>query len=199
MQEMSAPYPATLSFDPPEKVANWRPLVHWLLAIPHFVVLWVFGFVSEVVGFVSWIVILFTGELPEGLANLQVLYIRYSTRVFTYVLFMREEYPPFTFDTTAADPGDDPRVRVDIVPALTNRNRLTCFFRIILAIPQFIVVAVLGLAASVCCVIAFFAVLFTGTWPEGLRDFVIKVMRWSQRVQTYSLLLTDQYPPFTLD
>ena len=199
MQAASAPYPATFTFDPPEKIANWRPLVHWLLAIPHFVVLWVLGLVSEVVGFVSWIVILFTGELPEGLANAQVLYLRYSARVFTYVFFMREEYPPFTFDMTPADPGDDPRVRVDIVPELTNRNRLTCALRIILVIPQFLVLAVLGLAAFVCYVIAFFAVLFTGQWPAGLRDFVVKFMRWTQRVQTYSLLLTDLYPPFVLD
>jgi hypothetical protein len=196
---MSAPYPATLTFDPPEKVANWRPLVHWLLAIPHFVVLWVFGIVSRIIGFVSWIVILFTGELPEGLANVQIMYIRYSTRVWTYAAFMREEYPPFTFDTTAADPGDDPRVRVDIVPALTNRNRLTCAFRIILVIPQIIVLFALWLGAVVAYVIAFFAVLFTGQWPLGLRDFVIKVMRWSQRVQAYFLLLNDVYPPFTLD
>jgi len=69
MQAMSAPYPATFTFDPPEKVANWRPLVQWLLAIPHFVVLYALGFLSQIVGLVSWIVILFTGELPEGLAN----------------------------------------------------------------------------------------------------------------------------------
>jgi hypothetical protein len=48
-------------------------------------------------------------------------------------------------------------------------------------------------------VIAFFAVLFTGQWPPGLRDFVVKLMRWNQRVQAYFLLLTDQYPPFALD
>jgi hypothetical protein len=196
---MSAPYPATFTFDPPEKIANWRPLVHWLLAIPHFVVLYVLGLVSNIVGLVSWIVILFTGALPEGLANVQVLYIRYSTRVFTYYAFMREEYPPFTFDMTPADPGDDPRVRVDITPELTNRNRLTVAFRIILVIPQILVLFVLWLGGSIAVLIAFFAVLFTGQWPPGLRDFVIKAMRWSQRVQTYGLLLTDVYPPFTLD
>lgn len=196
---MSAPYPATFTFDPPEKVANWRPLVHWLLAIPHFLVLRVLSFVSNVISFVSWLVILFTGELPEGLANVQVMCFRYSTRVYTFAGFMREEYPPFTFATTAADPGDDPRVRVDVVPQLTDRNRLTVAFRIILAIPQFIVLAVLGLAALVCMIIAFFAVLFTGTWPTGLRDFVLSVMRWSLRVQAYFCLLTDVYPPFALD
>ena len=56
---------------------------------------------------------------------------------------MREEYPPFTFATTTGDPGDDPRVRVDVQPQLTDRNRLTAFFRIILVIPQVIVLAVL--------------------------------------------------------
>jgi hypothetical protein len=148
---------------------------------------------------VSWLVILFTGALPEGLANLQVMYMRYSSRTTTYAAFLREEYPPFTFDITATDPGDDPRVRVEVVPQLDNRNRLTCALRIIWVIPQIIVVALLFVAAFFGVVIAFFAVLFTGKWPEGIRDFVIKVFRWSLRVQAYFLLLTDEYPPFTLD
>ena len=199
MQANSAPYPATFTFDPPEKIANWRPLVHWLLVIPHLVVVYLLNIVSEVIGIVSWFVILFTGSLPEGLANLQVLFIRYSVRTYVYAGFLKEEYPPFTFDTTPADPGDDPHVRVDIAPQLTNRNRLTTAFRIILVIPQFIVLAFLGIAAFVAAVIAFFAVLFTGRWPDGLRDFVINVMRWSVRVQAYFLLLTDEYPPFAFD
>ncbi|MDQ1380348.1 MAG: hypothetical protein QOJ71_1067 [Actinomycetota bacterium] len=199
MIEGTAGYPATFTFDPPEKVANWRPLVNWLLAIPHFVILYVLRLVSNVVGVISWFVILFTGALPEGLANVQAMYFRYSIRVSTYVAFMREEYPPFGFQTTPSDPGDDPRVRVDIQPQLTDRNRLTAFFRIILAIPQLIVVVVLGLAAAVVTFIALFAVLFTGRWPDGMRDFVIKVQRWSLRVQVYAMLLTDVYPPFVLD
>lgn len=199
MQAMNGPYPATLTFDAPEKVANWRPLVSWILAIPHLIVLNVLGSVSEAVAVVSWIMILFTGKLPEGLANIQVMYMRYAARTYTYVLFLREEYPPFTFEMTPNDPGDDPRVRLDVVPVLENRNRLTVAFRLILAIPQVIVLALLCVAAGVVVIIAFFAVLFTGSWPEGLRDFVIKVMRWSIRVQAYYLMLTDEYPPFALD
>ena len=196
---MNAPYPATLTFDPPEKVANWRPLVNWILAIPHFIVLYALNIVSEVAAFLSWFVILFTGKLPPGLANLQVLYLRYSTRTATYAAFMQEDYQPFTFDMTPSDPGDYPRVRVDIIPELENRNRLTVAFRLILAIPQIIVLAFLGLAAFVAVIVGFFAVLFTGSWPAGLRDFVVNVMRWSLRVQAYLALLTDEYPPFALD
>jgi hypothetical protein len=199
MIEGTPAYPATYTFDPPEKIANWRPLVQWLLALPHFVILYVLRIVSNVVGVISWFVIVFTGALPEGLANVQAMYFRYSARVSTYVAFMREEYPPFGFATTPNDPGDDPRVRVDFQPQLTDRNRLTALFRIILAIPQIIVTAVLLFAAGVVTLIAFFAVLFTGRWPEGMRDFVVKVQRWSIRVQAYTMLLTDVYPPFALD
>lgn len=199
MPEGSPAYPATFSFDAPDKVANWRPLVSWLLAIPHLVILNVLGQVSNVVGLISWFAIVFTGTLPEGLANFQAMYLRYSLRTYTYVLFMREEYPPFVFATAASDPGDDPRVRVDIQPQLTDRNRVTVFFRILLVIPQLIVVAVLAFAAVVVTFIAFFAVLFTGGWPEGMRTFVTNVFRWGLRVHIYFLLLTDVYPPFALD
>ena len=83
-------------------------------------------------------------------------------------------------------------------PELTDRNRVTVGFRLILVIPHVIVLVLLGIAAAVVVLIAFFAVLFTGRWPEGLREFVLNVQRWYLRVQTYFLLLTDEYPPFQL-
>ncbi len=192
-------YPATFEADAPERIANWRPLVQWLLAIPHIVILYVLQIVSRVVAVISWFAILFTGKLPEGLANLQCLAIRYSNRTTSYVAFLREEYPPFTFDTVGADPGDYPAVRTSFIPELENRNRLTVAFRIILVIPHAIILAVLGLVAFVAGIIGFFAVLFTGRWPEGLRTFIVGVLRWSTRVNAYLLLLTDEYPPFSLD
>jgi uncharacterized protein DUF4389 len=198
MLDGSSSYPATFSFDPPDRVANWRPLVNWLLAIPHFVVLYGLQILSRAVGVVSWFVVVFTGKLPDGLANVQVMYLRYQLRTYTFAGFMREEYPPFGFDTSAGDPGGDTRVRVDVQPQLTDRNRLTAFFRIILVIPHVIVLAVLVIASFVVTVIAFFAVLFTGRWPAGMRDFVLNVWRWGLRVEAYFLLLTDTYPPFAL-
>ena len=191
-----AEYPATFAFDAPEKVANWRPLVNWLLAIPHFAVLYALRILGQVIAVISWFAIVFTGALPESFANLESLWMRYELRTYTFALFMREEYPPFAFGTTASDAGEDPRIRVDFVPRLTERNRLTVAFRIILVIPQVIVLVFLGIAASVVLLIALFAVLFTGRWPEGMRDFVLNVYRWYLRVSNYFLLLTDEYPPF---
>jgi hypothetical protein len=196
---MNSSYPATLTFEPPEKVANWRPLLNWLLAIPHFVILYGLRILAEVVAIISWFVILFTGELPESFANIQAMYLRYEIRAYTYALFMREEYPPFTFAMTQTDTGEEPRLRVDFRSQLTDRNRLTVGFRIILVIPQLIVLAVLEFVAWVLTVIAFFVVLFTGRWPEGMRTFVVNVTRWYLRVQSYFLLLDDEYPPFALE
>ena len=199
METFGQAYPATLEIDRAERIANWRPIVQWLLAIPHFVILYVLGFVAEIVSIIGWFAILFTGKLPEGLANLVCLYVRYNNRTVAYAGFLREEYPPFAFETVAPDPGTYPPVRTGFTPELENRNRLTVGFRIILVIPQAIVLALLVVAAVVAWVIALFAVLFTGRWPEGLRSFVVGVMRWGTRVSAYFLLLTDKYPPFSLE
>lgn len=198
MQPDITPYPARFAIDPGERIANWRPLVHWLLAIPHLLIVNVLGAVSEVLSIVSWFAIVFTGKLPAGLASFQAMYVRYTVRTATYAAFLREEYPPFTFEATSHDPGDDPRVGVDFEPELEDRNRLTTGFRLILVIPHALVLALLSIAAAVVVIIGGFAVLFTGHWPDGLRGFVIGVGRYWVRFQAYFLLLTDEYPPFSV-
>jgi hypothetical protein len=192
------PYPATLELDASPEIANWRPLVHWLLAIPHLVLAQALQYVGQVVALISWVVIVFTGALPAGLANFQCLVIRYAARAYSYAAWLREPYPPFEFAMTGTDPGTDP-LRIELQPELTDRNRLTVGLRLIWAIPAAIFGAVLSLAASVALLVAFFAVLFTGRWPDGLRDFVIRCGRYFIRLTAYVDLLTDEYPPFALE
>ena len=191
-------YPANFELDADAEIDNWRPLVHWLLAIPHLVIADALQRVGEVVALISWFAIVFTGKLPEGLANLQCLVLRYRMRVYSYVFWLREDYPRFEFSQGGADPGDDP-VRVGFEPALTQRNRLTVGFRIILVIPAAIFGVLLTIASVFVLLVAFFAVLFTGRWPAGLRNFVVGWGRYLVRLSAYAGLLTDDYPPFSLD
>jgi len=161
-------------------------------------VLYVLRFVAEILAIGSWFIILFTGKLPDGIAGFQAMYQRYSARTTLYTGFMQEEYPPFAFDTTVDDPRSYPHTTVVFRPELENRNRLTVAFRLILVIPQALIVSILALAAVVAGIIALFVVLFTGRWPEGLRQFVVNVAQYWVRVEAYTLLLTDVYPPFAL-
>jgi hypothetical protein len=198
MEAAAAAYPAVLTFDAPLKVARWRALFAWILAIPHFIVVYALNLVNEVLAFIGWFAIMFTGKLPEGIAGVQCMCIRYSVRTSMYAGFLYEPYPPFSFSSTPGDPGDLEGLRVDLTPQLEGRNRLTVFFRLIMVIPHLVVLLFLGLGAAVCFIIGFFAVLITGGWPDGLRAFIVNVLRWSLRLQAYMYLLTDEYPPFEL-
>ena len=191
-------YPVALDLQSDPKIANWRPLVHWLLAIPHLVVANVLSNVGNVVALVSWFVILFTGALPPGLANFQCMVIRYNARAVSYALWLRESYPSFDFTPSGADPGDDP-VRVDIIPTLENRNRLTVALRVFWIIPVALFGFVLSIGVGFVAVASFFAVLFTGRYPAGMRNFMIRCGRFFVRLSAYGFLLTDEYPPFSLD
>lgn len=89
-------------------------------------------------------------------------------------------------------------ITLDHDPA-APQNRLTVFFRILIAIPALIVAAIIQLVAFVVTVIAWFAILITGSYPAGLFGFVAGALRWNARVNAYLYLLTDRYPPFSLN
>ena len=178
-------YPVSFQFASPGKIARWRPLVHWLLAIPHFIVLYILQIVASVLVIVAWFAGVFAGKVPEGLQGLMIASLRYSARLQTYLFFMREEYPPFSFDTEFADPGSDNRTRFDVVPAIENRSRVTIFFRGLLIIPHMIVLFFLAIALYVVYIIGWFAVIILGRWPTGLESFMVGVKRWTTPVNAY--------------
>ena len=78
-------------------------------------------------------------------------------------------------------------------------SRLTTFFRLFLLIPHAIVLYFLTIAAGFIWIIAWFAILFTGSYPKGMYDFFVGYWRWMVRFQGYGYLLTDKFPPFTMD
>lgn len=196
MRDASA-YPVQLDLEAPLEVARWRPLVHWLLAIPHFVVLYLLQLAFGILAVVAWFAILFTGNIPQSLFEFMAMILRYQWRAYSYIGFMRESYPPFDFTPSGPDPGNDPaRLSVAYPERL---SRLLIFVKWLLAIPHFFALMFLGIAAFFVAIAGFFAVLITGRWPEGMRNFLIGTTRWSMRVSAYIYLMTDMYPPFSLE
>lgn len=108
-----------------------------------------------------------------------------------YTALLRDEYPPF---------GDGPYpAALELSPPDAPRDRLAVAFRIILALPHLLAVWALGMAWALTTVVAWFSILFTGRYPEGLYRFAVGVLRWNVRVEAYLLLLRDEYPPFSLE
>jgi Domain of unknown function (DUF4389) len=194
--DLSGRYPIDIDVEVPDRIARWRPLVQWILALPLFIIVYVLRIVAQLCAFVGWFVALFTGQLPEGLGNVIAGYYRYYWRALSYSSFLREKYPPLAPAMGYPDPGDDP-ARFEVRRG-EKLSRLAVLFRIILVIPQLIVLLFLGIALYLVMIVAFFVVLFAGRWPPGLRDFVVGANRWFLRVDAWYSLLADPYPPFSL-
>ena len=118
---------------------------------------------------------------------------RFEARVGAYLGLLTDRYPSTVEEQSVHLEIDYPDVEQDL-------NRWLPLVKWLLAIPHYIVLVVLFLVAIVAVVIAWFAILLTGRYPRGIFDFVVGVGRWSLRVQAYAfLLVTDQYPPFSLN
>jgi hypothetical protein len=159
------------------------------LAIPLFIWVAIWGIAVLFAVIVGWIVTLVAGRLPDPLHNFLAAYNRFQTHVNAYFYIAANPYPGFT-----GAPGYP--IDVDIAPA-TAQSRLTVLFRLILAIPAFIVVQVLQLVGQVIGFLAWFYALFTGTLNEGMRDLLAYWLRYQAQTFGYVMLLTGRYPSFS--
>ena len=186
-------YPVTFDIEYPERLSRWKIFVKWLLAIPHFIIIYLLGLVNAVLLLIAFFAVLFTKKWPRGLFDfsLQIQRWTYNTYVYATTL-QRDEYPPFT-----GEAGQYP-VTLD-VEYDENQSRWMIFVKWLLAIPHYLVLMALGIGAAFAILIGFFAILFTGRFPRGLFDFITGVMRWAIRVTAYAFwFMTDRYPPFSL-
>jgi hypothetical protein len=176
----------------PESLSRLLIFVKWLLVIPHLIILYALGIAASIVWVISFFMILFTGKYPEGMFKFMVGFFRWSANVTAYVGLLRDEYPPFSLDA-----GLYP-VTVDIAYP-TSLNRWLVLIKWLLVIPNLIVLMFVLLAAYIVEFIAWFAILFTGKFPEGMFKFVVGAFRWNQRLNAYSYFMRDEYPPFSLN
>jgi len=157
-----------------------------LLAIPHFIVVGLWGILVYLVVVVAWIVAIFTGRVPDGLHNFIATWLQYATRVSAYAFLLADPFPPFGAGGTY--PVD---VRID--PGETQ-SRLTVFFRTLLAIPAFLLTYVFRMVNQLVALLGWFYCLFTGHMHQGMRDISAWLLRYETQTWAYVLLLTGRYP-----
>ena len=138
------------------------------------------------------LMILFRQKYPRWWFDWNRELLRFTNRVAAYGLLLDDRYP---------STDDEQYVRLDLrypdVP--TELNRWLPLVKWFLAIPHYIVLIVLYIAGFFAVIGAWFAILFTGRYPRSIFDFIVGIMRWTNRVTAYAfVLVTDRYPPFTL-
>lgn len=186
-----------LVVDSPVEIARWRPLANWVLAIPHLIIASVLGRLEGVVFVVYWFAFLFTGELNRGMYGVMAMAERYNQRSTGFLLGWSEDYPPFDFTSGPNDNRTYPPIRLDLPVELPQPPK-SAALNVFKAIPHYVVMAFFALAAAVVAVAAWFAVLFTGRWPEGMRDFLVRVSNYYYRIWTYVTMVQLDYPRFGL-
>ncbi|MGA8032807.1 MAG: DUF4389 domain-containing protein [Casimicrobiaceae bacterium] len=151
----------------------------------------VLGVVAGIMAIIAWCAILFANTHPRGLWDFVRFFLAWRARAVAYIALLRDEYPPF---------GEAPYpVTYEVAYPDMPRNKWSVGLRIFYVIPHAIVLFFLGIAWFITAVIAWFAILFTGSYPAGLYPFAVGYLRWSLRVESYLLLLRDEYPPFSLE
>ena len=191
---MANNYPVVLEIDqPPEPMSRWLWIVKLILALPHLVMLGLLGVALVFVLLAAWVMILVTGRYPRSLFDFVVGVNRWSTRVSLYLSLVTDRYPPFTTGEVADYPV---RLHVEYPE---QSSRLLALFRWILAIPHFVITGVLSDLLWVVVLIASVLLLFTGRFNLDLFRLICGINRWTTRVNIYAQLMTDRYPPFSLD
>jgi hypothetical protein len=198
MSQQAPAYPLTFSVDYPDRELNRVTTgFRLVLAIPLLLLLAVFARGNPAsAGLLLFLPVLallvLRQKYPRWWFDFNLQLVRLEARIYSYAFLLRDEYPSVDQEQT---------VRLDVIypDAKNDLNRWLPLVKWLLAIPHYIVLVFLYIAAVVVVIIAWFAILFTGRYPQGMFDFVVGVLRWSLRVSAYAfLLVTDRYPPFSL-
>ena len=206
MEQPPTDYPAALEIDYPESDRDWfTTLLRPILVVPIAIILalvsgpgvhakaetWS-GAAGGLLFFATALMLVFRQKYPGWWFDWNVALMAFSLRVMAYLALLRDEYPS-TEDEQAV------HLSIGYPDAQVDLNRWLPLVKWFLAIPHFVVLCVLSVAAVVCVILAWIAILVGGRYPRSLFDFVVGVMRWWVRVAAYAVLLTtDRYPPFRL-
>jgi hypothetical protein len=159
-----------------------------LLAIPHLILLTLWGYAIWLAAFVGWIAALATGQLPDPLHRFGAAYVAYQTQVYGYAFLIANPFPGFVVPEYPVTIEIDPPVR---------QHRALTLFRLVLALPALLIATLLTYLLLVVAIFGWFASLATGRMPTGMRNTGAAAIRYLGQTNAYVLLLTPQYPHST--
>jgi hypothetical protein len=212
VEKTNQSYPVSFDVDYPEKLDRFTTFVRIIWAIPALAILTILtssgsgsfmhtagknaanggGDITIGLSIATALMIIFRQVYPRWWFNFALELNRFSARVGAYLFLLTDQYPS-TVDKQSV------HLEIDYPNAKKDLNRWLPIVKWLLAIPHYIVLVILVIAAFFATIIAWFAILFTGRYPRSLFDFVVGVGRWVTRVNAYAFLLTtDKYPPFSL-
>lgn len=185
-----SPHPIRLAVFDDLKRSRLTVFFRILLLIPHLAWQYVWGFVIMALVIVNWFAVLIRGRTPEDMHHLLARALRYRTHVLSYMLLVSNPYPTF-FGRLGSHPVD---LEID---GPDQQRRVVTFFRLILAIPAFVVAYVFLLVMMFVAFIGWFIALVIGRMPKGMRDLSAYCLRYEAQTYGYLMILTDKYPSFS--
>lgn len=212
MATESASYAARLEIDYPESLDRLTTFLRWIWAIPILIILSLLtatgnetavteageeitrsgGGIAGGLFVATMLMVVVRQKYPRWWFDFALELARFSARVGAYLVFLTDLYPSTTDEQSV-------HLEIDYPNAERDLNQFLPLVKWLLAIPHYIVLAFLLVGAVVAALIGWLAILFTGAYPRALFDYVVGVFRWGLRVEAYAfLLVTDEYPPFSL-
>ena len=195
-------YPANCTVEYPEsssRLLAFLGFFFWLKMLgllPHIIVLSILSLVAGLLATIGYLVVLFTGTYPRGLFDFQVGMSRWNFRISCWLVGLTDKYPPFSFQ----EGGYPVDVSIEYPESSSRLLAFLGFFFIkwVGLLPHIIALYILSIVSFITLTIGYLVVLFTGTYPRGLFDFMLGIGVWNYRVTAWYVGLVDQYPPFSL-
>lgn len=169
----------------------------FLLIIPHLMVTSALSSLANVMAYIGFWVVAFTGEMPQAVHRFLEMSFGWSTRTWAWIGGVVDIYPPF--ETDPDYPVAFPVAKPENPSKGMAVAGLLVIPKVVMAIPHLIALSFLAIGAAVAVWIGYFIAFFTGSLPTGIQDFYAGVMQWGLRLSAWFSGLTDEYPPFSLD